>query len=177
MLIAVLEQLKGIYNEKIKLKERIYRLRLTMKHKEKRLEYAHQYQTMSAKEWRKVVFSEEKKFNLNSPDDFQKYWHAKNFPEENYATRHSGGGSLMIGGGGASGKLKLQFVSGRQKAADYVKMLKDLSLAQEGRRLCGENIFQQHNAAIHNASITKRYLLEQKKKFLTTQCALQTSIL
>ena len=38
----------------------------------------------------------------------------------------------------SSGKLKLQFVSGRQKAADYVKMLNDLTLAQEGRRLCGE---------------------------------------
>ncbi len=60
--------------------------------------------------------------------------------------------------------LKLQFVSGRQKAADYVKMLNDLSLAQEGRRLCGEEwIFQQDNAAIHNASITKKYLLEQNK--------------
>ena len=48
-----------------------------MKHKEKWREYAHQYQTMSAKEWRKVVFSEEKKFNLGDPDGFQKYWHAK----------------------------------------------------------------------------------------------------
>ena len=51
----------------------------------------------------------------------------------------------------SSGKLKLQFVSGRQKAADYVKMLNDLSLTQKGRRLCGEKwIFQQDNAAIHN---------------------------
>ena len=42
-------------------------------------------------------------------------------------------------------------------------MLNDLSLAQEGRRLCGEEwIFQQDNAAIHNVSITKKYLLEQK---------------
>ena len=45
----------------------------------KRPEYAHQYQTMSAKEWRKVVFSDEKKFNSDGSDGIQKYWHAKNF--------------------------------------------------------------------------------------------------
>ena len=42
---------------------------------------------------------------------------------------------LWSGGGGgvsSSGKLKLQFVSGRQKAADYEKMLNDLSLAKKG---------------------------------------------
>ena len=43
-----------------------------MKHKEKRMEYAHQYRTMSAKELRKVVFSDEKKFTLDYPDGFQK---------------------------------------------------------------------------------------------------------
>ena len=63
----------------------------------------------------------------------------------------------------SSGKLKLKFVRGQQKAADYVKMLNDLSLAQEGHRLCGKEwIFQQDNADIHNASITKKYSLEQK---------------
>ena len=47
-----------------------------------------------------------------------------------------------------------------------MKMLNYLSLAQEGRHLCGEEwIFQQDNAAIHNASITK-YLLEEKIKLL-----------
>ena len=65
------------------------------------------------------------------------------------------------------GKLKLQFVSGRQKAADYVKMLNNLSLVQEGYHLRGEVwIFQQDNAAIHKASITKKYLLEQKIRLL-----------
>ena len=54
---------------------------------------------MSAKERQKVVFLDEKKFNSDCPDGFQKYWHTKHFPEENYSTRHSGGGSLMIGGG------------------------------------------------------------------------------
>ena len=46
-------------------------------------------------------------------------------------------------------------------------MLNSLSLSQEGRRLCvEEGIFQQDNSAIHNASITKKYLLEQKIKLL-----------
>ena len=45
----------------------------------------------------------------------------------------------MIGEGGfsSSEKLELEFVSDRQKA-DYVKILNDLFLAQEERRLCGE---------------------------------------
>ena len=47
---------------------------------------------------------------------------------------------------------------------DYVKMLNDLSLAQEGRRLNGEEwIFQQDNPAIHNASITRSTCLNKKK--------------
>ena len=72
---------RHLNHEKIKHKKRIHRPRLTMKHKEKRLEYARQYQSMSAKEWRKIVFSDEKKFNLNVPDGFQEYWHARKFPE------------------------------------------------------------------------------------------------
>ena len=108
-----------------------------MKHKQKQLEYARQYKAIKAKGWQKVVFSDEKKFNLDGLDDFQKCWHTKNFPEENYSTRHSGGGSFMILFS-SSGKLKQQFVSSQQKATDDVKMLNDSSLAQEGRRICEE---------------------------------------
>ena len=42
-------------------------------------------------------------------------------------------------------------------------MLNDLSLVQEECHLCGEEcIFLQVNAAIHTASVTKEYFLEQK---------------
>ena len=41
--------------KKIKHKKRIHHPRLTMKHKEKRLEYACQYQIMSVKKWRKEI--------------------------------------------------------------------------------------------------------------------------
>ena len=46
-------------------------------------------------------------------------------------------------------------------------MLNDLSIAQEGHRLCRDEwVFQQDNPAIHNASITKKYSLEQKIRLL-----------
>ena len=83
-------------NNKIKHQKRIHRPKLTMKHKNNRLEYVHQCQNMNVKEWRKVVFSDEKKFNLDGASCFQKNWHAKNFPEENYSTRHREEGSLTI---------------------------------------------------------------------------------
>ena len=70
---------RHLNNRKIKHKKRIHHPGLTTKHKEKRLEYAHQYQTMSDKEWQKVVFLDEKKFNLDGPDGFQKNWHTKIF--------------------------------------------------------------------------------------------------
>ena len=69
MLLVGLEQFEDIKTTK-KLSIKIFhRPRLTMKHTEKRLEYA-QYQTMTAKEWRNVVFSNEKKFNLHSLNGF-----------------------------------------------------------------------------------------------------------
>ena len=87
---------RHLNKEKMKHKKRIHRPMLTMKHKEKRMEYARQYQAISAKERRKVFFSDEKKLSLDSPDGFQMHLHAKTFPEENYSTKRSGGGSLMI---------------------------------------------------------------------------------
>ena len=86
---------RHLHNEKIKHKKKIHRPRLTMKHKEKRLEYIRQYQTMSAKEKQKVVLSDEKKFYLEGSDGFQNYWDANNFSVENYSRRHSRRGSFM----------------------------------------------------------------------------------
>ena len=46
-------------------------------------------------------------------------------------------------------------------------MLNDLSLTREGHHLRGEEwIFQLDNAAIHNASIKKKSLFEQKIRLL-----------
>uniref|UniRef100_A0A3P9QED2 Tc1-like transposase DDE domain-containing protein n=1 Tax=Poecilia reticulata TaxID=8081 RepID=A0A3P9QED2_POERE len=86
-------------------------------------------------------------------DGFQCYWHDKEIPPEMFSTRHSGGG--------------LQVVQGRQTAAGIVEMLQWASLMTEGPRLCGNDwVFQQDNAAVHNARLTKEFFQENNISLL-----------
>jgi len=46
--------------------------------------------------WNSIIFSDEKKFNLDGPDGYQYYWRDLRKEKETYFTRHSGGGSVMV---------------------------------------------------------------------------------
>jgi hypothetical protein len=47
-------------------------------------------------DWSDVVFSDEKKFNLDGPDGFQHYWHDLRGEVRFLSKRKFGGGFLMV---------------------------------------------------------------------------------
>ncbi|GMF43391.1 unnamed protein product [Phytophthora fragariaefolia] len=113
--------------------------------------------------WRRVIFSDEKKFNLDGPDGYQYYWHDVRTDTELYAKRVSVGGSVMVWAGmSANGKTDIAFLEGRQDSACYTQTL-DNYMAPFIENLRENHgirnlIFQQDNASIHESRFTKAHI-------------------
>ena len=113
--------------------------------------------------WNSIIFSDEKKFNLDGPDGWQYYWHDLDKDEEIFSKRHTGGGSLIVWGGFSSrGKTKLAFLSGNQDSEKYTRTLFYTLLPFAIEKHPDGYTFQQDNAPIHTSKWTKSWLKEQE---------------
>lgn len=128
-------------------------------HIETRLSWANEKAVWSIEEWSKVVFSDEKKWNLDGPDGLKSYWHNSKLPERVFVKRHTGGGSVTIWGAFSSaGLTKLKFLDGNQDAASYVETLGTHLLPFLREKHAQTHIFQHDNAPSHRARRTQEWL-------------------
>jgi len=130
-------------------------------HITKRLDFARKFMDFGNK-WATVLFSDEKKFNLDGPDGFKYYWHDLRKEHEIFSKRVSGGGSVMVWAGIAqSGKTDIIFAKGKMNSQHYQNMIEP-QLTMFGERICGPQwLFQQDNAPIHSSMSSKNWFISK----------------
>jgi len=135
---------------------------ITDAHKEARLLFA-KSAIESHLNWSKIIWSDEKKFNLDGPDGIRYYWHDLKSEQKYLSKRAFGGGSLMIWEAFVDKKLlDLHIMEGNYNADKYIKMLEKGLLPFYKRGMT----FMQDNASIHNAELTKNWLKTKKISLL-----------
>ena len=132
--------------------------KLTPAHKNARTEWATKYVDLGL-QWNNVIFSDEKKFNLDGPDGYRKFWYELKDDKKIFSKRHSGGGSVMVWAAfSGMGKTNLCILDGRQNVQSYIKTLKT-NLLPLIRRFATESVVYQHdNCPSHTAVATKQWL-------------------
>ncbi|GBM11429.1 Transposable element Tc3 transposase [Araneus ventricosus] len=118
--------------------------------------------------WMSVLFSDEKKWNLDGPDGNIKYRHDLQKELSSFFSRQSGGGSVMVWAAfGFNGKVVLAFLDGRQNSPKYIEILEN-HLMPFTENIGGRNWEYQHDdAPIHISNATKNYLNSKLLLFLS----------
>ncbi|XP_065662882.1 transposable element Tc1 transposase-like isoform X2 [Hydra vulgaris] len=144
---------------------------LSKKHMKRRLEFAQNFKKMPLSFWKKILWSDESKFNLKSSDGAQKVWRKA---REAYklscvsGTVKYGGGNVMVWGSMAwKGVGKLQFIDSIMDQEQYRNMLKqNLKSSARKLRLGSDFAFQQDNDPKHSATKTKEWFAENNVEVL-----------
>lgn len=131
--------------------------RLTPKHKVNRLQFAQSHMSWT-EQWRQVIFSDEKKFNLDGPDCYSHYWHDLRDKDVTRSKRNFGGGTVMVWGGFSyNSKLPICWISTKMNSVNYCDLLEEVLVPFLEDHLDDEVIFQQDNASIHVSRQTKSW--------------------
>lgn len=132
--------------------------KLTARHRQARRDWARKM-IRERTDWSRVVFSDEKKFNLDGPDGAQYYWHDLRAEKETFFSRQNGGGSIMVWGAfSLRGTTQLAVLSGRQNSFDYQQTLTTYLLPFGDAIHDDGYVFQHDNASIHASAATKDFL-------------------
>lgn len=137
---------------------------ISEKNRRLRLEFAKTYLNKDINFWKRVLFTDESKFNLFGNDGRGKVWRKKNAalePKNVVPTVKHGGGNVMAWGAmAASGVGRLVFIDGIMDRYYYKQLLEhNLQPSVDMLGLGQSWIFQQDNDPKHTAIIVRDWLL------------------
>jgi transposase len=134
------------------------------RHKAARVAWTSEKALWDDVDWRCVVFSDEKKWNLDGPDGMRYQWTDTRRPIQPNVRRHSGGGSIMVWAG-FSGvtKTELKFLTGKVNSAKYISTLRSHLQPMIDPET---QVFQQDNAPCHTSRETKEWLASRNIKVM-----------
>jgi len=116
-------------------------------------------------QWNRVIFSDEKKFNLDGPDGLAHYWHDLRKDPLVFSKRQHGGGTIMVWVGFSRDyKCQIHFIDNTLTAKKYkqilqAKMLSIYHIIDARYNVTGW--FQQDNASPHVAETTETWFDSQ----------------
>ncbi|GFS63084.1 transposable element Tcb2 transposase [Trichonephila clavipes] len=128
------------------------------------LEFAMKYKNKPMDYWKKVIFSEDSKFETFTSPSIRKIWRKNKTalePKNVLPTLKYGGGNVMVWGCVAyNGAGNLAFIDNKISALAYIDVLRQ-NLLDSAKKLSLENtfIFQQDNDPKHTTIVTKTWLL------------------
>lgn len=114
-----------------------------------------------------MIFSDEKKFNLDGPDGWHSYWRDLRKDPLIFSKRNFGGGSVMCWAAfSIKGKLDIHFTSSKMDSQEYIQVLQTNLLPFLRRFRRQKFTYQQDNASIHVSTATKNWFRAQKVPLL-----------
>lgn len=133
----------------------------------KRLDFAKKYVNMPLSYWKKVIWTDESKFELKNQKRRQRAWipNGKRLQSKyTQATVKHGGGSLLVWGCFSwKGVGKIVKIDGKMTGESYVNILQQNLGPSVKKMKLGRYVFQQDNDPKHTCKVAKAYF--EKKGF------------
>lgn len=134
-------------------------INLSKKHKIERMMLATKFLTSDI-DWSQVVFSDEKRFSIDGPDNWMSYVHRKD-KDCRYKHQMRGGSKMYWGMIFSDGSLYLNKIDGNMKSKDYVNMLSTFAVPIIKSKLNENFILQHDNCSVHKSKETDLYIKSQ----------------
>jgi len=135
-----------------------FQILLSKKHKEKRVEMVTNWIT-SSHPWDRTVFTDEKRFSLDGPDNWMTY--AQHCDHVIRCKRQCQGGGVMVWMMILPNYLvSFRIIEGKFRSQEYLKLLKEQILPIIMLNFGKNFFFQQDNAPVHNSKMVQNFLKE-----------------